>query len=114
MNLKILTGQTHPQIKLKHSWKVWICTSKQFVYLFNYLEVLILKLNFQKNEILYGPFYTFIGPFYTSHFIVTFVLKFTFDRAVPYENVALSLVVLWTKKQYSSFFRKVLVFQKTS
>ena len=30
------------------------------------------------------------------HFIlpISFVLKFTFDRAAPYENVALSLVVL--------------------
>ena len=35
------------------------------------------------------------------------------DSQVLYGNVALSFVVLWTKKQYSSFLRKVLVFQKT-
>ena len=53
--------------------------------------------------------------FLQVHFVlnVQFFLTFTFDKAVLYENVALSFVVLLAKKRYSNFLREVLVFQKT-
>ena len=44
---------------------------------------------------------------------VQFALTLAFDRVVLYGNVALSFVLLSTKKRYSSFLRKILVFQKT-
>ena len=53
---------------------------------------------FFDSSILYSPFN---------------VLALNFDRAVLYGHVALSFVVLWTKTQFSSFWWKVLVIQKT-
>ena len=58
--------------------------------------------------------------YYTSILNSSFNLShdWLFDRApvstgaVLYSNVGLSLVVLWTKKRYSSFLWKALVFQK--
>ena len=38
---------------------------------------------------------------------------FCTPHSIFYGNVALSFVVLWAKKQYSSFLRKVLAFRKT-
>ena len=50
-----------------------------------------------------------------AHFVlpILFVTKLAFERAVLNGNLAFSLVVLSTKKQYSSFSKKLLVFQKT-
>ena len=45
--------------------------------------------------------------------LILFVLKLAFDKTVLYGNVALSIVVLSTEKQSSSFSKKVFVFQKT-
>ena len=52
-----------------------------------------------------------IGPFSTPHFIL-FVLTLTSIRAVLYGNVTSSILVLSTKKRYSSFLKRVCVFQK--
>ena len=48
------------------------------------------------------------------HFLlpILFVLILVYNRVVLYGGSALSFVVLWTKKRYSSFLRKVLTFQK--
>ena len=48
------------------------------------------------------------------HFVlpILFVLTLASDRAVLYGNVMLSVLVLSTKKQYSSFLKRVCVFQK--
>ena len=43
---------------------------------------------------------------------ILFVLALDFDRAVLYGNVAVSILKLLTKKQYSSFFKKAYVFQE--
>ena len=43
---------------------------------------------------------------------ILFVLTMTFNRAVLYGNYAISILVLSTKNRHSSFFKKVLVFQK--
>ena len=53
-----------------------------------------------------SPFFV-IGPVCT---ICKFVLTLAFDRAVLYGNIALSFVVLLTKKWYSSSLKKVLDF----
>ena len=44
---------------------------------------------------------------------IQFVLILPFHKAVLYGNVVLSIVALATKTAYSSFLKKVLVFQKT-
>ena len=44
---------------------------------------------------------------------ILFVLTLVFTRAVWYGNVAFSITVLSSKKRYSSFLKKDLVFQKT-
>ena len=61
----------------------------------NRLEILILKLNFQKSKVISGK---------TPFFVIS-PLLFVF----LYENVALSITVLPTKKLYYSFLEKVSV-----
>ena len=51
---------------------------------------------------------------FSFYFPFQSVLPLAFDRTVLYENVTLSFAVRWTKKWYSGFLRKVLVFQKTN
>ena len=48
------------------------------------------------------------------HFVFTiqFILTFASDRAVLYGNKAFSILVLSTKKRYSSFLKKGFVFKK--
>ena len=48
------------------------------------------------------------------HFVlpILFVLTLASDRAVLYRNVALSILVLSTKKQHSNFLEKFFVFLK--
>ena len=43
---------------------------------------------------------------------ILFVLTLASDRAVLYGNVAFSVLVLSTEKRYSSFLKKVFVFEK--
>ena len=77
----------------------------------NSLEgVLKLTQNFQKKKVDTGktPFFV-IGPFCTH---ILFALTLTSDMAVLYGNDALSMLVLSTKKWYSSFLKRVFVFQK--
>ena len=70
-----------------------------------------MKLNFQKNKRVLGktPLFckvSFVLP-------ILFVLTLVFDNAVLYGNVAFSIIVLSSKKSYSSFLKIDLVFQKT-
>ena len=78
-------------------------------YLTNSLEeVRTLKQNFLKNKVVTGQTPSFvIGPFFTSHSIC---INIGFWQG----SFALSILVLWTKKRYSSFFRKVFFFKKIS
>ena len=63
-----------------------------------------------KNIVVTGKTPLFeIAPFLLP---VLFVLKLVSDRAVLYENVAFSIIVLSTKKQNSGFLKRVCVFQK--
>ena len=70
-------------------------------------EILKLKLNFRKKKIVTGK---------TSFFIIghfTFYLSYHWLLiAVLYRNVAFSILVLSTKTRYSSFLKRVYVFQK--
>ena len=69
--LRILTGKKHRQIKLQRLQKVGIWVFGSLVHRINSLkEVLKLKQNFQKNEVVTGktPFFV-IGPFRTHHSI---------------------------------------------
>ena len=43
---------------------------------------------------------------------ILFVLTLASDKTVLYGNVAFSILVLSAKKEYSSFLKKVFVFQK--
>ena len=56
------------------------------------------------------PFFL-IGPFCSHHFICL-NMALASDMAVLNENHAFSILVLSTRKQYSSFLKKVFVFQK--
>ena len=109
MLLRILTGKIHLQIKLKRLRKIWICIFGQLITL-NQLFITgsYIQIKFKtKWDSDKSPFFL-TGLFCTPHSIcLNFNLysPFNFDRAVLYENVALSFVV--------PFFRKVLVFQKT-
>ena len=79
---------------------IWvICTLNQ-------LSVLTLKLNYSKNIVIREkPSFSVLC---TPHFVV---LTLAFHRAVFYENITFSIIVLSTKRQYSSFL--FFVFQKT-
>ena len=70
----------------------------------------MLKQNFQNNKVVTGktPYFV-IDPFRTPHSIY---LNIACDRAVLYGNVAFTILVLLTKKRYSSFLKKVFLFQK--
>ena len=69
--------------------------------------VLKLKQNFQKVVVTGKTTVFMIGPFCTPHLI-----SLATDGTVLYANIAVSILVLSRKKQYSSFLNKVFVFQK--
>ena len=73
-------------------------------------EVLKLKQKFEKNKVVTGktPFFM-IGPFVLT---ILFILTLASDTTVLYENDAYSILVLSSKKRYSSFLKKVFVFKK--
>ena len=72
-------------------------------------EVFKLKQNFQKHKVVPGktPF-SVIAPICSPHSIC---LTLASDRAVLCGNIALSILVITTKRRYSSFLKKVFVFQ---
>ena len=84
---------------------VYLCI---LVHSINYLlKVLTLKLNFQKTK---GK----LRSLWKVNFVLTSlsILTLVFDKAVLYGNVALSIVILSSKKSFDSLFLKSLVFQK--
>ena len=56
----------------------------------------------------------FQNSFLLVHLVlfILFVFTLDFDMAVLYGNDAFSILVLWTKKRYSIFLKKVFVFQR--
>ena len=69
------------------------------------------ETKFPKNKVVTGKTTFFvIGPFCTHYSICLFLLAFY--MAVLYGNSALSRLLLSTKKRYSSFLKKLFVFQK--
>ena len=90
--------------------KVWIWTFGWLASQINILyDILKLKHNFRKNKVVTGKTLLFvIGPFWTPSSI--YLTSMVSDRAVLYKNVALSILVLSTKKRYSSFFWKGFTF----
>ena len=109
--LRILTGKKYPQIQLQHLRKVWIWTwvvgtSNQPFKTGSYNET-----KFSKKWVVTGKTVFFvIGPFCTHHSICLNI-DFWHDHFVW--NNAFSILVLSTKKQHSSFLKKVFVYQKT-
>ena len=102
--LRILTGKKHPQIKLKRLQKVWmdiwvVGTSNQF-----FISGSQKQSSYLQNSVL-CDMSTLCSPFY-------FFLSLASDRAVLYENVGLSDLVLSTEKRSSSLLKRVFVFQK--
>ena len=69
-----------------------------------------MKQNFRKNQTVTGktPFIS-IGPFCTPHSIC---LNINFWYRIFVWNIALSILVLATKKSWSSFLKRVCIFQK--
>ena len=104
----------HSQIKLQHLLKVWIWTFEKLIHKINSLqEVLILEQNFQNKKVGTGKK---LCSLWYIHFAlpILFVLTLSSDRAVLCGNVVFLILVLSTKRQYSSFLKKVFVFQKIS
>ena len=52
-----------------------------------------------------------IGPFRSRHSITAIVLTLASDRAVLNRNDVFLILAVTTKKRYSSFLKKVFVFQ---
>ena len=69
-----------------------------------------IKFDFRKNKLVYGKtLFCVIGSFGNP---ILFALTLAFNGAFWYGNVTFSIVVLSTKKLYSSLSVKVPVFQK--
>ena len=71
------------------------------------------KTNCRKNKVVTGWQNSVLcdrSIMYSPHSI--FILSLASDGSVLYGNVALSILVLSTKKYYSSFFKKGLCFSK--
>ena len=109
--LRILTGKKHREMKLQRLQKVQIwafglLVQKSTLYkrflnwnkIFKKIKQLLAKIRFLRQV----------------HFVVTilFVLTFASDMTIFYGNDAFSILVLSTKKLYSSFLKKVFVFHK--
>ena len=108
---RILIGKAQLQIKLKclsmksMNMCIWeIGTLNQLFIRGSYTEIKFpRKWNSSKSGF-------FVNSFCAPH---SLCLNIRMCRSVLYGNVALSIVVLSTKKRYSGFSEKVFVFQKT-
>ena len=92
IRLRILTGKSHPQIKLQS-----LQSTNMYLSAIGTLNQLFIRNSYTDIK---------FSKKWSSRWLKSI--------SVLYGNVALSFVVLWIKKQYSSFLRKVLVFPKTS
>ena len=101
-NLRILKGKKHAKINLQRLRKIRIWTFGSLVHQINsYIEVLKLQQIFQKNKAVTGKTPLFVkGPFVVA---ILFVLTLASDRAVLNVNHPFSILVVSTKKRYSSF-----------
>ena len=109
--LRILTGKKHCQIKLQLLQKVQIWAFGFLVQQINSLwEVLKLKQNFRKNKVVTGKTPLFVLGLFCSHHSICLNIGFWYCSFVC--NDAFSILVLSTKKLYSSFLKKVFVFLK--
>ena len=70
----------------------------------------MLELNLQKNKVVRDKTLFFVKLLFVP--LVLFVLTLAFLRTSLYGNIAFLIIVLSTKKMYSSFLKKVLVFRK--
>ena len=71
----------------------------------------IEALNFPENEIVTGETPFFVISLYFV-LCILFILTLASDRAVLYGNVAFPNLIVSIKKPYSSFLKKISVFQK--
>ena len=83
---------THRENTPSNKTAVWICKIKVWIYIFWAIGNLMM------------------APFRTPHSVC---LKIGFWQGNFVWKYALSFIAPWTKKSYSSFLKKVLVFQKT-
>ena len=106
----ILTGKKHPKIKLQRWRKIRILTFGSLVHQINsFQEVLKLEQIFQKNKVVTGKTPLFvIGPFCSRHSIC---LNIGFWQS-SFEWKWCVFNLSSTKKHYSSFLKKVFVFEK--
>ena len=102
---KALSNKTQAPTKIMNM-EIWVVG----VQMNSLWEVPKLKQNFHRNKIVTckTPFFV-IGLFCTHH---SNVLKLASDMAVLSGNDAFSILVLSTKRWYSSFLKKSFVFQK--
>ena len=82
-----------------------ICNLNNLLYTFPATDIRVVPL---KSFICYDAFLGIV------HFVLTilFVLALASDMAVLYENDAFSTLVLSVNKMFSSFLKKIFVFQK--
>ena len=109
--LRILTWKKHLKIKLQYLRKVRIWTFESLLHQINsFEEALKLKQIFQKNKAVTGKTPIFVKVHFV--FAILFVLTLASHRAVLNGNDVFSILVISTKKRYSSLLKKVFVFQK--
>ena len=111
MSLMDTHREKHRQIKLQCLQKVWIWTFGWLVHQVNSLwEFLNWNKIFKKIKLLLAK----LRSLWKVHFVlaIPFALTLASDIVVLYRNDVFSILVLSTKKRYSSFVKKKFVFQK--
>ena len=87
---------------------IWVVGALNLVF----IRGLYNEIKFSKNKGVHGKtLFFWQGQFCTPHSIC--LLTLVFDKTFLYENVTFSILILSSKKRYSSFLKKHLVFQKT-
>ena len=101
---------TLTQIKLKYCKKYEYAHLENWYIKWTIYERCYTETKFSTKNISSGKtvFFVIGGPFCTCRSIC---LNISFDRSASHRNIVLSMVVLSTKKRYSSFSEKVSVFQ---
>ena len=95
-----------PTLTKSTNMGIWIVGTKNPLL----WEVLKLKQDFQKNKTVTSKTLFFvIGPFCSHH---SNCLTLTTDMTLLYGNDAFSILLLLTKKGFSSYLSKLFVFQK--
>ena len=106
-SLRILTGKNQTSAITKSTnMNIWVVGTANVLY-----KRFLTETKFSKKM---KQLLAKLRSLWYVHFVITilFVLTLASDMAALYGNDAFSILVLPTKKRYSSFLKKVFVFQK--